>query len=218
MFETLREDIRCFLERDPASRNAFEIITCFPGLHAIWVHRLTHRLWGWKLRWLARFIGYLAQIITAIDIHPGAQIGRRLFIDHGTGIVIGETSVLADDISLYQGVTLGGTSWEKVKRHPTLESGVIVGAGAKILGSFTVGKMPASAPTPSSPMRSRRGRLSSASPVTSSTSLMRTEPKDPSVPTPRIPVDRTGPTSKPPKILRATAKNWRSASLCWKSG
>ena len=140
MFETLREDIRCFLERDPASRNAFEIITCFPGLHAIWVHRLTHRLWGWKLRWLARFIGYLAQIITAIDIHPGAQIGRRLFIDHGTGIVIGETSVLADDISLYQGVTLGGTSWEKVKRHPTLESGVIVGAGAKILGSFTVGK------------------------------------------------------------------------------
>ena len=114
--------------------------TCFPGIHAIWVYRLTHRLWGWKLRWLARFIAYLVQTITAIDIHPGAQIGRRLFIDHGTGIVIGETSVLADDVTLYQGVTLGGTSWEKVKRHPTLESGVIVGAGAKILGSFTVGK------------------------------------------------------------------------------
>ena len=128
------------MERDPSSRNAFEIITCFPGLHAIWVYRLTHRLWGWKLRWLARFIAYLAQTITAIDIHPGAQIGRRLFIDHGTGIVIGETSILADDVTLYQGVTLGGTSWEKVKRHPTLESGVIVGAGAKILGSFTVGK------------------------------------------------------------------------------
>ena len=140
MFQTLREDIRCFLERDPSSRNAFEIITCFPGLHAIWVYRLTHRLWGWKLHWLARFIAYLAQTITAIDIHPGAQIGRRLFIDHGTGIVIGETSILADDVTLYQGVTLGGASWEKVKRHPTLESGVIVGAGAKILGSFTVGK------------------------------------------------------------------------------
>ncbi len=140
MFQTLREDICCFLERDPSSRNAFEIITCFPGLHAIWVYRLTHRLWGWKLRWLARFIAYLVQTITAIDIHPGAQIGRRLFIDHGTGIVIGETSILADDVTLYQGVTLGGISWEKVKRHPTLESGVIVGAGAKIIGSFTVGK------------------------------------------------------------------------------
>ena len=140
MFQTLREDVRCFLEKDPSSRNALEIITCFPGLHAIWVHRLTHRLWSWKLRWLARFIAYLAQTITAIDIHPGARIGRRLFIDHGTGVVIGETSILADDVTLYQGVTLGGTSWEKVKRHPTLESGVIVGAGAKILGSFTVGK------------------------------------------------------------------------------
>ncbi len=139
MFERMREDIQSVFHRDPAARNAFEVLTCYPGLHAIWIHRLSHWLWthGWK--WLARMSSNLGRWLTGVEIHPGARIGRRFFIDHGMGIVIGETAEIGDDVTLYHGVTLGGTSWNKGKRHPTLEDGVIVGAGAKILGPFTVG-------------------------------------------------------------------------------
>jgi serine O-acetyltransferase len=139
MFERVKEDIRSVFHRDPAARNAFEVLTCYPGLHAIWMHRLAHLLWrnGWK--WLARLVSNFARWYTGIEIHPGAKIGRRFFIDHGMGIVIGETAEIGDDVTLYQGVTLGGTSWDKGKRHPTLEDGVVVGAGAKVLGPFTVG-------------------------------------------------------------------------------
>ncbi len=139
MFERMREDIRGVFHRDPAARNAFEVLTCYPGLHAIWIHRIAHGLWerDWKL--VARLISHIARWLTGVEIHPGARIGRRFFIDHGMGVVIGETAEIGDDVTLYHGVTLGGTSWNKGKRHPTLESGVIVGAGAKILGPFTVG-------------------------------------------------------------------------------
>jgi len=139
MFERLREDIQSVFHRDPAARNAFEVLTCYPGMHAIWLHRLSRYLWdlGWK--WLARVVSNFGRWLTGIEIHPGATIGRRFFIDHGMGIVIGETAEIGDDVTLYQGVTLGGTSWNKGKRHPTLESGVVVGAGAKVLGPFTVG-------------------------------------------------------------------------------
>ncbi|WP_437883710.1 serine O-acetyltransferase [Pseudomonas sp. LRF_L74] len=139
MFERMREDIRSVFHRDPAARNAFEVVTCYPGLHAIWLHRIGHALWrnGWK--WLARLVSNFGRWLTGIEIHPGAKIGRRFFIDHGMGIVIGETAEIGDDVTLYQGVTLGGTSWNKGKRHPTLEDGVVVGAGAKVLGPFTVG-------------------------------------------------------------------------------
>lgn len=141
MFKQLREDIACILERDPAARSQWEILTCYPGLHAILVHRLSHRLWNKGLLWLARFISHLTRIFTGIEIHPGAQIGKRVFFDHGHGIVIGETAIIGDDCTIYQGVTLGGTSLYKgVKRHPTLENGVVVGAGAQILGGFTVGE------------------------------------------------------------------------------
>jgi serine O-acetyltransferase len=141
MFTHLRQDIRAIIERDPAARNAWEVLTCYPGLHAIVAHRWAHWCWTHGLKWPGRFIGYLARAMTGIEIHPGAAIGRRVFIDHGFGVVIGETAVVGDDCTIYQGVTLGGTSLAKgAKRHPTLGRGVIVGAGAKVLGGFTVGE------------------------------------------------------------------------------
>lgn len=140
MFERVREDIQSVFHRDPAARNALEVLTCYPGLHAVWLHRLAHGLWtsGWK--WLARLVSNFGRWMTGIEIHPGARIGRRFFIDHGMGIVIGETAEIGDDVTLYQGVTLGGTTWSKGKRHPTLGNNVVVGAGAKVLGPFTVGE------------------------------------------------------------------------------
>ena len=139
MFERLREDIQSVFHRDPAARNAFEVLTCYPGMHAIWLHRAAHCLWKKDWKWLARLVSNFGRWMTGIEIHPGAKVGRRCFIDHGMGIVIGETAEIGDDVTLYQGVTLGGTSWNKGKRHPTLENGVVVGAGAKVLGPFTVG-------------------------------------------------------------------------------
>ncbi|EXF96641.1 serine O-acetyltransferase [Pseudomonas fluorescens] len=139
MFERLREDIQSVFHRDPAARNAFEVLTCYPGMHAIWIHRLSAALWGMGWKWLARLVSNFGRWLTGIEIHPGAKVGRRFFIDHGMGIVIGETAEIGNDVTLYQGVTLGGTSWNKGKRHPTLEDGVVVGAGAKVLGPFTVG-------------------------------------------------------------------------------
>jgi serine O-acetyltransferase len=140
MFARLREDIACILERDPAARSRWEALTCYPGLHALVMHRWAHALWLRGLRWPARFISHLARWLTGIEIHPGATIGRRVFIDHGMGLVIGETAEVGDECTLYHGVTLGGTSLEKgAKRHPTLGRGVIVSAGAKVLGGFTVG-------------------------------------------------------------------------------
>lgn len=139
MFSRLREDINSVFARDPAARNVFEVLTNYPGLHALLAHRLGHWLWRKNLKWLARTLSTLFRWLTGIEIHPGATIGRRFFIDHGLGVVIGETAEVGDDVTLYQGVTLGGTSWNKGKRHPTLGDGVIVGAGAKILGPFIVG-------------------------------------------------------------------------------
>ncbi len=139
MFNRIQEDIRCVFERDPAAQSVGEILVAYPGLHAILFHRLSHALWQLKLRWLGRFLSHVARWLTGIEIHPGARIGRRLFIDHGMGIVIGETAVIGNDCTLYHGVTLGGTSWQKGKRHPTLGEGVVVGAGAKILGPIVVG-------------------------------------------------------------------------------
>lgn len=140
MFQQVRDDINSVFDRDPAARNWFEVLTTYPGLHALLFHRCNHWLWNKKLKWLARWMSTWARWLTGIEIHPGAQIGQRFFIDHGMGVVIGETAQIGDDVTLYHGVTLGGTSWNKGKRHPTLEDGVIVGAGAKILGPFTVGK------------------------------------------------------------------------------
>lgn len=139
MWQLLKEDVNCVFDRDPASRHAFEILTSYPGVHAILFHRLNHWLWGKGLKWLSRFLSYFARWITSIEIHPGATIGRRFFIDHGIGVVIGETTEIGDDVTLYQGVTLGGRKMKPGKRHPTLGNNVIVGAGAKILGPFTVG-------------------------------------------------------------------------------
>lgn len=139
MFDRLREDIRGVRERDPAARSTWEVLTCYPGLKAVWAHRLSHWLWTHGFKWLGRVVSQLARWFTLIEIHPGATIGRRLFIDHGAGVVIGETADIGDDVTLYQGVTLGGTSWSKGKRHPTLGNDVVVGAGAKVLGPFTVG-------------------------------------------------------------------------------
>ncbi len=138
MFKRLREDIDCVFERDPAARNVFEIVTTYPGFHAVVLHRASHSLWngGWK--WLARILSLFSRWLTGIEIHPGASIGRRFFIDHGMGVVVGETAVIGDDCTLYHGVTLGGTSWKKGKRHPTLGNDVVVGAGAKVLGPITV--------------------------------------------------------------------------------
>lgn len=140
MFRHLREDIAVVFERDPAARTTWEVLTTYPGVHALIVHRLAHRLWNWRLRWLARFTSHLGRFLTGIEIHPGATIGRRVFIDHGMGVVIGETAIISDDCTLYHGVTLGGTSWRRGKRHPTLEPGVVIGAGAKVLGPVTIGR------------------------------------------------------------------------------
>ncbi|MFN5157727.1 MAG: serine O-acetyltransferase [Betaproteobacteria bacterium] len=140
MFARLREDIACILERDPAARSRWEVLTCYPGLHALVMHRWAHALWKHGLRWPARFVSHVSRWLTGIEIHPGAVIGRRVFIDHGMGLVIGETAEVGDECTLYHGVTLGGTSLDKgAKRHPTLGRGVIVSAGAKVLGGFTVG-------------------------------------------------------------------------------
>jgi serine O-acetyltransferase len=135
----LREDVACVFARDPAARGVWEVVTTYPGVHALLLHRLAHALWGLRLRYLARLLAFLARLLTNIDIHPGARIGRRFFIDHGAGVVVGETAEIGDDVTLYHGVTLGGTSWNKGKRHPTLADGVVVGAGAKILGPIHVG-------------------------------------------------------------------------------
>jgi serine O-acetyltransferase len=137
--QSIREDIAAVFERDPAARSYLEVLLCYPGLHALWLHRINHWLWNHNLRLLARWLSQWARFFTAIEIHPGAQIGHRLFIDHGMGVVIGETSVVGDDVTLYQGVTLGGTGKEKGKRHPTLGNGVVVGTGAKVLGNIVVG-------------------------------------------------------------------------------
>jgi serine O-acetyltransferase len=139
MFSRIREDIQCVFERDPAARTVWEVLTCYPGFHALQLHRMSHGLWRARLRWLARFSSHVTRFLTGIEIHPGAIIGRRVFIDHGMGVVIGETAEIGDDCTLYHGVTLGGVSWNKGKRHPTLGKGVVVGAGAKILGPFLVG-------------------------------------------------------------------------------
>jgi serine O-acetyltransferase len=138
MFERLKEDIACVFERDPAARTTLEILTNYPGVHAVLWHRLNHRLWKANWNWLARTLSTLARLLTGIEIHPGATIGRRFFIDHGMGVVIGETADIGDDCTLYHGVTLGGTSWQKGKRHPTLGNDVVVGAGAKILGPIII--------------------------------------------------------------------------------
>ena len=134
------EDVRSVFARDPAARNVFEVLTCYSGVQAVLFYRLTHFLWRSRLYWLARFISTFARWVTGIEIHPGAVIGRRFFIDHGMGVVIGETAIIGDDCMLYHGVTLGGTTWDKVKRHPTLKNGVVIGAGAKILGPIILGE------------------------------------------------------------------------------
>ncbi|MGR8921029.1 MAG: serine O-acetyltransferase [Gammaproteobacteria bacterium] len=139
MFERIREDISCVFDRDPAARHELEIVTCYPGVHAVLIYRFSNMLWHVGLKWLARLSSHLGRFLTGIEIHPGATIGRRLFIDHGMGVVIGETAEIGDDCTLYHGVTLGGTSWEKGKRHPTLGNGVVIGAGAKVLGPISVG-------------------------------------------------------------------------------
>jgi len=139
MFERLREDIQSVFEMDPAARNTLEVCTTYPGIHAVLLHRLNHVLWRKGLKWLARVLSHLGRWLTGIEIHPGARIGRRFFIDHGMGVVIGETAEIGDDCTLYHGVTLGGTSWEKGKRHPTLGTDVVIGAGAKVLGPIHVG-------------------------------------------------------------------------------
>jgi serine O-acetyltransferase len=141
MFDRIREDIANIMDRDPAARTAWEVVTCYPGLHAIVMHRWANWCWRRDFRWLGRFISHIARGLTGIEIHPGATIGRRVFIDHGFGVVIGETAEVGDDCTIYQGVTLGGTSLSKgAKRHPTLGRGAIIGAGAKVLGAFTVGE------------------------------------------------------------------------------
>ncbi len=140
MFSRLKTDIDCILERDPAARSRWEVLTCYPGLHAVLLHRLAHGCWTRGYHWLGRFISHLARFLTGIEIHPGAQLGARVFIDHGMGVVIGETAEIGDGCTIYHGVTLGGTSLYKgAKRHPTLGRDVVVGAGAKVLGGFTVG-------------------------------------------------------------------------------
>lgn len=140
LLSLIREDVATVVERDPAAKSRLEVYLCYSGLHAVWFYRMNHWLWNHRLFLLGRFMSQIARFLTAIEIHPGAKIGRRLFIDHGLGVVIGETAIVGDDVTLYQGVTLGGTGKEQGKRHPTLEDGVVVGSGAKILGNITVGK------------------------------------------------------------------------------
>lgn len=139
MFKHLREEIDAIIGRDPAARSRWEVMLCYPGFHAVLIHRISHCLWGKGWHFIARVLSQFARWLTGIEIHPGAVIGRRFFIDHGMGVVIGETAEIGDDVMLYHGVTLGGTSLEKGKRHPTLEDGVIVGSGAQVLGAITVG-------------------------------------------------------------------------------
>lgn len=139
MFEQIKADISCVFERDPAARTTLEVLTTYPGLHAVLLHRLSHGLWNMQLKWLARFLSHISRFITGIEIHPGAIIGSRFFIDHGMGVVIGETAEIGDNCTLYHGVTLGGTSLKKGKRHPTLGDNVVIGAGAKVLGPLDVG-------------------------------------------------------------------------------
>ena len=138
LWQQIKEDIYCVFDRDPAARNVFEIITTYPGVQAIQWHRLSHWLWSHKLKWLARFVSTISRWLTGIEIHPAVRIGRRFFIDHGMGVVIGETAQIGDDCTLYHGVTLGGTSWKEGKRHPTLANNVVVGAGAKVLGPICI--------------------------------------------------------------------------------
>ncbi len=140
MFSHISEDINSVFARDPAARNKWEVVFNYPGLHAVWLHRISHKLWAWKLKWIARFLSNISRFLTGIEIHPGATLGRRVFIDHGMGVVIGETAVVGDDVTLYHGVTLGGTSWKAGKRHPTLGNNVVIGAGAKVLGPITIGE------------------------------------------------------------------------------
>lgn len=140
MFNTIKQDIKVIFERDPAARSTWEVILCYPGFHALFFHRLAHRLWINRLLLLGRIVSHIGRFFTGVEIHPGATIGKGLFIDHGMGVVIGETAEIGDNVTLYHGVTLGGTSWQKGKRHPTLEDNVVVGAGAKILGPFKVGR------------------------------------------------------------------------------
>ncbi len=139
MFKTLREDIQTVFAKDPAARSTLEVIFCYPGLHALWFHRLAHFLWWHKLRFLARFISHVSRFLTGIEIHPGARIGRRFFIDHGAGVVIGETAEVGDDVLMYQGVVLGGTTSKKERRHPTVGNSVVIGTGAVALGAITIG-------------------------------------------------------------------------------
>ena len=139
LFKRMAEDVRAAVERDPAAPNAFVVLTSYPGVHAVWAHRAEHWLWKHGFKWLARFGSQITRFITGIEIHPGANLGRRLFIDHGMGLVIGETAELGSNVTLYQGVTLGGTGKEKGKRHPTIGNNVVVSSGAKVLGSFKVG-------------------------------------------------------------------------------
>ncbi|MFP5227427.1 MAG: serine O-acetyltransferase [Acidobacteriota bacterium] len=140
MFAHFREDIDSILERDPAANSRLMVLLCYPGLHAVWMQRLTSRLWRANLRLMARFLSQVARLLTGIEIHPGATVGRRVFIDHGAGVVVGETAIVGDDVTLYQGVTLGGTGHERGKRHPTLRDGVFVGSNAQILGNICIGE------------------------------------------------------------------------------
>ena len=140
MFSRLKQDIKAVFDRDPAARSVLEVIFCYPGLHAIWFYRVSNWLWRHELFFLGRFCSHLGRFFTGIEIHPGATIGKGFFIDHGMGVVIGETAEIGENVTLYHGVTLGGVSWEKTKRHPTLGDNVVVGSGAKVLGPFTVGK------------------------------------------------------------------------------
>lgn len=139
MFSRMREDIDSVFDRDPAARNVIEVLFCYPGLHAIWMHRIAHWFWTHGLLFLGRFTSQISRFITGIEIHPGAKIGRKFFIDHGMGVVIGETAEIGDHVTMYHGVTLGGVTWDKVKRHPTIGDNVVIGSGAKVLGPFTVG-------------------------------------------------------------------------------
>jgi len=139
LFKTLKEDIQTVFVKDPAARSVPEVIFCYPGLHALWFHRLAHFLWWHKLRFLARFVSHISRFLTVIEIHPGAKIGRRFFIDHGAGVVIGETAEVGDDVLMYQGVVLGGTTLKKEKRHPSVGNNVVIGTGAVALGAITIG-------------------------------------------------------------------------------
>ena len=139
MFLRLKDDIKAVFDRDPAARSFLEVLFCYPGLHALWFHRISHWFWTHEFFFIGRFISHMGRFFTGIEIHPGASIGKGFFIDHGMGVVIGETAEIGENVTLYHGVTLGGVSWEKTKRHPTIGDNVVIGSGAKVLGPFTVG-------------------------------------------------------------------------------